>query len=51
MSQNVLFNENSQKSNFENRSNNFSLPVLTKLHKENLIHAAHSLDLMFSDSD
>ena len=51
MSQNVLFNEISQKSNFENRSNNFTLPVLTSLNKENLTHSADSLYLMFSDSD
>ena len=51
MSQNVFFNENSQKSNFENRSNNFTLPALTNLNKENLTHCAESLNLMFSDSD
>ena len=51
MSQNVFFNENSQKSNFENRSNNFTLPVLTNLNKENLTHCAESLNLMFSDRD
>ena len=51
MSQNVFFNENSQKSNFENRSNNFTLPVFTNLNKENLAHCAESLNLMFSDSD
>ena len=51
MSQNVIFNENSQTSNFENRSNNFTLPVLTNLNKENLTHSADSLNLMFSDSD
>ena len=50
MSQNVFFNENSQKSNFENRSNNFTLPALTNLNKENLTHCAESLNLMFSDS-
>ena len=51
MSQNVFFNENSQKSNFENRSNNFTLPVFTNLNKENLTHCAENLNLMFSDSD
>ena len=46
-----LFNENSQKSSFENKSNNFTLPVLTNLNRENLIHSADNLSLMFSDSD
>ena len=51
MSQNVLFNKNSQKSSFENTSNNVTLPVLTNLNKEHLTHSADSFNLMFSDSD
>ena len=51
MSQNVLFDENSRKASFENTSNNFTLPVLTNINKETLIHSAGSLHLMFNDSD
>ena len=51
MSQNALFNKNSQKPSFENTSKNVTLPVLTNLNKENLTHSADSLNLMFSDSD
>ena len=50
-SQNVLFNENSQKSSFENTSNSFSLQLLTNLNKENLTHSAESLNLMFIDRE
>ena len=51
MSQNLLFNENSQKSSFENTSNNSTLPVLTNLNQETLTYSADSLNVMFSDSD
>ena len=47
----MLFNESSQKSSFENTSNNFTLPVVTNLNKENWTYSADSLNLMFSDSD
>ena len=36
---------------FENTSNSFTSPIITKLNKENLTHSADSLILMFSSSD
>ena len=51
MSQNALFNENSQKFSFENTSHDFTLGVCTNHNEETSTHSADSLNLTFSDSD